>query len=580
MEIHSMLAYLLKSSGVFTIFYGLYYLLFRKNQLFISNRIYLLFLIAFSLLFPLLTFTSFQTVEIPALGAVNNVKIHVESVEIEGAEPLEAFWGKASFTTLILYIYLLISSALFLRLLFQLVQFVVTLSKHSRIEKINGVKVVVSNYWDQTFSFFGIIVLTESDYLRSENNLLIAHELAHVKQFHSLDLLLAELFQVIHWFNPFAYLLKKDMCEVHEYLADLQVVSGGVSKYAYQQLILDCVSNAIAPKVANAFSAKLIKNRFAMMTNNHKPKRLVLRYLTILPIVALLFTTMSFQTKIEYVQAMQQYENILKQEGKSEPIKSKLDEGVVVKDKFHENKKPDTRRARLSKVEKGVFLKEFELDVNNTGRKFSVILKKGCTYRFYLISEDEKEETVLPILLYMHQNDGKLEQINTQWKSYKGYGFFDYIAEKTAVYPFVLPESNQKQLAAFYLLEVSDVEKEEVIFDDKQLAANLDDEVFVVVDEFPKFIHEGYLDARDYFAKNLKYPEEAYKQRIQGRVFVSFVVGRDGIVKNVKIVRGAHELLDAEAIKIVEAMPNWVPGKQKGVPVNVAFTFPLIFNLE
>ncbi len=127
---------------------------------------------------------------------------------------------------------------------------------------------------------------------------------------------------------------------------------------------------------------------------------------------------------------------------------------------------------------------------------------------------------------------------------------------------------------------MSSDEKAEVIIDDKQLAANLDDEVFVVVEEFPKFQKEGYVDARDYFLKNLKHPDKAYKHGIQGRVFVSFVVGRDGNVKNVKVVRGVHELLDEEAKRVVETMPSWIPGRQKGIPVNVAFTFPLIFNLE
>jgi len=572
MEIDPIVNYLLKSTIAFSLLFGSYLLLFRQVKQLNVRRFFLLLIIVFAILFPFLSFTRVQLVEIP--NPNSNIEISSfdhqhEYTVVEG--------GSRVGRSILFYVHLAFCSVFFLKQLYLLVNFLVAIHRNARWESILNQKVLISNRWQQTFSFFGIIVMSTRDFERPERDLLLAHELVHVRQFHSFDLLLAEFFRVLHWFNPLAHIVGKKMSEVHEYIADKSVVTGGFNSINYQMLILDCVSSNIQPTLANAFSAKLIKNRFAMMTNNYKPKWLGLRYFAILPLIALLFVTMSFQTKVEYVQAQLEPQPLLNNGGNSETL---FDVKEVVNDEPQEKSKPDTRRARLRKVEKGVFLKEFELDVNNTGRKFSVILKKGCTYRFYLVSENEKEENVLPILLYMHQNDGKPEQINTQWNSYKGYGFFDYIAEKTAVYPFVLPESNQKQLAAFYLLELSSDEKAEVIIDDKQLAANLDDEVFVVVEEFPKFQHEGYVDARDYLLKNLKYPEEAYKQGIQGRVFVSFVVGRDGNVKNVKVVRGVHELLDEEAKRVVETMPSWIPGKQKGLPVNVAFTFPLIFNLE
>ncbi len=575
MEIDPIVNYLLKSTIAFSLLFGSYLLLFRQVKQLNVRRFFLLLIILFAIFFPFISFTRVHLVEIP--NPNSNIEISSfdhqhEYTVVEG--------GSRVGRSILFYVHLAFCSLFFLKQLFLLITFYVTIHRHSRWESILKQRVLVSNRSEHTFSFFGIIVMSERDFKRSERNLLLEHELVHVKQFHSFDLLLAEFFRVLHWFNPLAHIVGKTMSEVHKYIADKGVVVCGFNSINYQKLILNCVSSSIQPTLANAFSAKLIKNRFAMMTNNKKPKWLGLRYFAILPLIALLFATMSFQTKVEYVQVQQEKESLLKQEGKPETVNSILDEEAVAKNKPQERKKPDTRRARLTKVEKGVFLKDFELDINNTGRKFSVILKKGITYRFYIVSENEKEETVFPILFYMHQNDGKLEQINTHWNSYKGYGYFDYLAEKTAAYAFVFPESKHKLLAALYLLEKSSDEKAEVVIDDKQLAANLDDEVFVVVEEFPKFQHEGYVDARDYLLKNLKYPEEAYKKGIQGRVFVSFVVGRDGNVKNVKVVRGVHELLDEEAKRVVETMPSWIPGKQKGIPVNVAFTFPLIFNLE
>ena len=79
---------------------------------------------------------------------------------------------------------------------------------------------------------------------------------------------------------------------------------------------------------------------------------------------------------------------------------------------------------------------------------------------------------------------------------------------------------------------------------------------------------------------HLNYPDEAKKNEIQGRVTLQFTVGADGVVSNVKVLRSAHELLDAEALRVVSASPKWEPGKQDGQPVAVTYTFPVIFQLR
>jgi protein TonB len=85
---------------------------------------------------------------------------------------------------------------------------------------------------------------------------------------------------------------------------------------------------------------------------------------------------------------------------------------------------------------------------------------------------------------------------------------------------------------------------------------------------------------REYIQKNLKYPDVAAENGIQGRVFVSFVVEADGKVTNVKVVRSVDPALDREAVRVVESSPKWKPGRQRGKPVRVSFTFPIIFVLQ
>ena len=82
-----------------------------------------------------------------------------------------------------------------------------------------------------------------------------------------------------------------------------------------------------------------------------------------------------------------------------------------------------------------------------------------------------------------------------------------------------------------------------------------------------------------YLAANIKYPASAVKVKKQGRVIVTFVIQKDGSVTKARIARSVDPELDAEALRIVKAMPNWTPGTQDGKPVNVKYTIPVIFSL-
>lgn len=109
--------------------------------------------------------------------------------------------------------------------------------------------------------------------------------------------------------------------------------------------------------------------------------------------------------------------------------------------------------------------------------------------------------------------------------------------------------------------------------------AQNDEDVFFVVEEMPEF-PGGDKELRKYIVDNVKYPEEAQKNNIEGKVFVSFVVGKEGNVKNATIVRGVAPSVDQEALRVVSNLPKWKPGRQKGETVNVKFTVPINFQLN
>jgi TonB family protein len=105
------------------------------------------------------------------------------------------------------------------------------------------------------------------------------------------------------------------------------------------------------------------------------------------------------------------------------------------------------------------------------------------------------------------------------------------------------------------------------------------DEVYTVVEQMPEFAG-GEAALRSFLGKSVKYPPEAIKKGTQGKVYVSFVVAKDGSVSNAKVIRGVDPLIDAEALRVVNAMPKWTPGKQSGKDVAVQFTVPINFVLQ
>lgn len=131
------------------------------------------------------------------------------------------------------------------------------------------------------------------------------------------------------------------------------------------------------------------------------------------------------------------------------------------------------------------------------------------------------------------------------------------------------------------LLDTEANEKTEVKFQDVKVEEEeeADAPVFFIVEQMPVF-PGGEEALRKYIAQSVKYPAIAQENGIQGRVFVSFVVNTKGEVTDVKIARGVDPNLDKEAIRVVNNMPKWAPGKQRGKPVKVSYTVPINFVLQ
>ena len=113
----------------------------------------------------------------------------------------------------------------------------------------------------------------------------------------------------------------------------------------------------------------------------------------------------------------------------------------------------------------------------------------------------------------------------------------------------------------------------------KTVVSQSNQSVYDQVEQMPEF--PGGMPAMiEYLQTNIKYPKDAVKQNVGGRVMVMFVVEADGSLSNVRVARKVFPSLDSEAVRVVKAMPKWKPGKEKGRPVRVNFTLPVVFTAK
>ena len=132
-------------------------------------------------------------------------------------------------------------------------------------------------------------------------------------------------------------------------------------------------------------------------------------------------------------------------------------------------------------------------------------------------------------------------------------------------------------------LDIADVEADQetevAIVEMAEEEEEEEEQIFMIVENMPEF-PGGDLALRKYIAENVKYPEIAKENGLSGKVFVQFVINQRGEVENVKIARGVDPALDKEAIRVVQNLPKWKPGSQRGKPVKVSYTVPINFQLN
>lgn len=302
-----MLIYVLKFSCCLTIFLAFYRLFLEKESLHHFKRYYLLATLLLALVIPVITFTNY----------VEPLRITTTLINVTSSGGLEvpsgARWIYVNpvnhWPTVLYSIYflgLLLFASKFIR---NLVVVILKIRNNPRLKGEGLIKVLV---WEDVIphTFLNYVFFNRRKFQKKEiPQEVLWHEEVHVKQLHSLDVLLIELVQIVFWFNPLIRLTKNYIKLNHEFLADQGVLRKGVNPGFYQQIVLAFAINKLPSDLVNAFQFSFIKKRFTIMKTKTTKRAMILRYLLLLPLVSL--TLFSFSSRNTEVLPSSQEENEL-----------------------------------------------------------------------------------------------------------------------------------------------------------------------------------------------------------------------------------------------------------------------------
>ena len=430
------LVYILKSAACLAVFYLFYKLLMSRDTFHRFNRFALLGLLVLSSLLPLVE----ASVNSPA--AVQETMLTLEQlllmadIQPEGESMAAAtpsatvLWLRAALLVYLTGIVFFIarnlcSLARLDRLIRQGKREALDSYLPDRKEK--NVRLVVHDHDIAPFSWMHWIVIARKDLEENGREILI-HELAHIRNRHSWDLLLADLCIFVQWFNPAAWLLKQELQNIHEYEADETVLREGVNARNYQMLLIKKAVGTRLYSMANSFNHSSLKKRITMMLKEKSNPWARAKYLYILPLAALAVTAFA--------------------RPEVSAVADEISAVKVIAPAVHDSIQPN--------VQPAVAAPSSALD-------------------------------------QMPEFPGGMEALNT------------------------------------------------------------------------------------YLRNNIRYPQEAQKAGIQGRVIIQFIVSKDGSITDAEVVESVDPQLDAEGLRLIKNMPRWKPGMRKGQAIRVKQTLPIRF---
>jgi murein DD-endopeptidase MepM/ murein hydrolase activator NlpD len=283
--------YLIKSGIILSVLYTFYFLFFQKRTFHTLNRFLLLSILVLAAILPLITLPE-QAVEITNINQFfynDNLTFLQDPVTEESPillnEATEADWP-----AILLGIYLTILIIFFIRSILDVVR-ILGFINHPDRTKLGSLTIVNLPELKQTFSFLKYIFINPN-LPAYDKTRIINHEKTHISQLHTIDLIIVQFFVLLQWFNPFIYLLRRAIKEVHEFQADKAASGSDDDFIRYQQLLINQVELKRSLSFTSSFNSLTLK-RLKMMTKNKTRKIELLSIVLLLPLIGLLSLSFS-----------------------------------------------------------------------------------------------------------------------------------------------------------------------------------------------------------------------------------------------------------------------------------------------
>ncbi len=525
------LKYLVQSTLWLAGLYGFYWLWLRRETFFQLNRVFILVAILFSILAPFVKIP--VAAPVFALSVVRPSAIEPVAVTLATAQITRPEAEVFPWQTLLFSIYAIGASVYFFIFAWRLVR-LWQLSRQSPIEKKEGYCLIrISNNNLPVFSFFQWLFWNEDMTLtETERRQIVAHELVHIRQKHSCDVVLLELLTVVFWFNPVLYLFKREMRLVHEFLADQAGVQM-TSTTSYARLIHKQILYRTHPYLVQSFHSSYSKLRIAMLQQPHSSRKRFAKYIAIALAAICVMVVTAPKTTLAQVTSSQKSVGKVVVTGKVLDADSHkpLERATVIV--------TGTNTGSVTN-EKG----EYRLELDNAPASLAVSYVGYVTVEVPYVAKQQ-------LVVELPREIFGMEQIVV----------IGYKNPAANGQPVTKPEPLTPP-------QPTDLSQPRTPSD----ATN-------IVEQLPEF-PGGMQALYKYLGQNIRYPKEAKEKNIQGDVFVRMVISENGQVGDVTVAKSTAPELNSEATRIVKEMPRWQPAQQNQKNVAVSYVLPIRFSLE
>jgi beta-lactamase regulating signal transducer with metallopeptidase domain len=288
----NLFVYLLQVTAGSVLLYLCFFLFYRNDTFYKRNRIMLMVVLFLPVIFPLLSIVTSTPV-----STASQTFIIVDRFASAGQDMQSSVAGgieKLNVSNIILFVWLTGVCLLLLRTSISLVRTFIIINKGEKVNK-GSVKIIVSDLPHPPFSFWTFAVIPRDIYDTPVNMDIIKHEECHISQLHTIDLILAELFIAVFWFNPAAWLIKRSIILNHEYLADNKTINETPSLKEYQYRLVSLAYGMSNIHLMHNFNSN-IRNRITMINKNATSPFAAMKTIFIIPVVALLLIVFSFKS--------------------------------------------------------------------------------------------------------------------------------------------------------------------------------------------------------------------------------------------------------------------------------------------